>query len=215
MNYLAHFLLAQRVGRTCNPESTNGLVMGALLGDFIKGPLKNQKTGAWKIRPEFPLYTLDGIKLHRYIDATFDSLEQIKRCRSLQEKSIRRYSGILADLAIDHLLALNWRTHSDETLERFEEQILHTLGSHISALPSRAKRLVTVFEQYRLLSRYTELSILEDTLSRICTRLPALDPREGIPALSKMTQDLAPHTSEIVSQMYDHCVSRFNESQQI
>mgnify|MGYP003629303282 FL=1 len=67
MNYLAHFHLAQQLASRCGLDERDamqqGLLIGGLLGDFVKGPLRGNYPATWEV----------GIRLHRRIDALTDS----------------------------------------------------------------------------------------------------------------------------------------------
>ena len=54
MNYLAHFHLAARLASERGEEG-DGLLIGALLGDYVKGPLRGDYPDDWE----------EGIRLHR------------------------------------------------------------------------------------------------------------------------------------------------------
>ena len=94
MNHLAHFALA---------GEEEALVIGALLGDYVKGPLAGR----------LPAGIEAGVRLHRRIDGFTDSHPVPAALRSLFGPGERRLSGVLLDLYFDHLLVL----HDD--LDRF------------------------------------------------------------------------------------------------
>lgn len=89
MNYLAHIYLSGD-----HPE----VMIGGLLGDFVKGPLRGQ----------LPRAIEEGIELHRKIDVFTDSLPEVKQAVVRIEPPYRRFGGILIDICYDHFLAANW-----------------------------------------------------------------------------------------------------------
>ena len=64
MNYLAHFHLS---------HGNDDWMTGALLGDFVKGPLKGERSKALE----------QGILLHRKIDAFTDRHPQLNATQQL------------------------------------------------------------------------------------------------------------------------------------
>ena len=75
MNYLAHFHLSY---------GSDDLLIGALLGDFIKGPLKGERKSL-----------LNRVFwLHRKIDVFTDSHPLLKQAHQLFQPRYRRYAGI-------------------------------------------------------------------------------------------------------------------------
>ena len=87
MNFLAHFHLAW-------PDA--GLIAGGLEGDYYKGLLRGD------LHPDIER----GIKLHRTVDAYTDSHPAIAQLRRTFPQDLRRYAGVLIDIAFDHYL---WR----------------------------------------------------------------------------------------------------------
>ena len=79
MNYLAHFHLA---------GEQPAMIRGALLGDFVKGPLRGQ----------FDAITERGIELHRKIDAFSGRADDIRIASQALAPELRRYAGIITDV---------------------------------------------------------------------------------------------------------------------
>lgn len=86
MNYLAHLFLADDT-----PES----LLGNLLGDFMKGVVKEQFSNSIQ----------QGIELHRKIDSYTDSHPVVRNAKHLISLERRRYAGVLLDVFYDHFLA--------------------------------------------------------------------------------------------------------------
>ncbi|RZV58202.1 MAG: hypothetical protein EX270_02850, partial [Pseudomonadales bacterium] len=89
MNYLAHFHLA---------GDDPGLLIGALLGDFVKGEIGSKTFLSAARFDVLPEQTIAGIALHRSVDANFDTLEDLLAFRASMDPSSRRYHGIAIDL---------------------------------------------------------------------------------------------------------------------
>ncbi len=160
MNYLAHFHLAQ---------AEPALVAGALLGDYIKGPL----------RGALPTDVERGITLHRKIDAFTDDYALNRRLHTLFPAEYRRCSGIMLDVYFDHLLARNWRTYEHSSLAEFSSQVQANLHDYEQLLPPAAKQFKQRLVQHDLLARYAQAATIDKTLQHIGTKLRAPNPLAG------------------------------------
>ncbi len=164
MNYLAHFHLA---------GDTEGFILGALLGDFVKGPLDesvlttNGKTGF------FPPTTLAGIQLHRRIDGFFDREFCHHEIVELQTPRYRRYLPIVLDLFFDFALAREWHTLEAATIDTFNRQVIGAIRPYHSALPKGAQFFFNRLEEFDLLLNYGEKIFLRRTAEHISQKLPA------------------------------------------
>ncbi|MBZ0267919.1 DUF479 domain-containing protein, partial [bacterium] len=79
MNHLAHALVAHRTGTS---------ITGNLMGDFVKGRPEDTLDGA----------LLEGVRLHRRVDAFTDDHPAFHRCRARVRPELRRFAGILVDV---------------------------------------------------------------------------------------------------------------------
>ena len=123
MNYLAHLYLA---------EDQPGLVIGGFLADFVKGPLRGD-------------YALDieiGMQLHRKIDTWSDQHGSVKAIRQLLPKEFGRYSGIIADVLVDHVLSASWDSYATDSLEHFAEHRIAILQAQSHNYPERAQQVL-------------------------------------------------------------------------
>ena len=198
MNYLAHFYLAQR----SQIDERAGYILGGLLGDFVKGPLDAESNRQLLENERLPSSTSQGIALHRFIDANFDTLQDIRAVKQAQTPELRRYSGILIDLAFDSILSHRWQvTGTQETLAEFEQFVVSTLLPYRNEIPNRATRLINVFSDYRILSRYGEKSVLENTLMRIADRLKSTELKASTHALWETKNSLTPSFETILKEM--------------
>lgn len=191
MNYLAHFHLAARLASERGEEG-DGLLIGALLGDHVKGPLRGEYPDDWE----------EGIRLHRRIDALTDSHPATRDCLRAFPDDFRRYAGIALDVCFDHVLSQHWRDNwggerHTPTLETFSQHCYQTLLSADTSLPDSARR------QSRFLADYNVLCSLQDwhnthrTLSLIARRLRRPNPLQDCAAV------LAPRRAEIERCFFD------------
>ena len=102
MNFLAHCALAADASETWSVDShcRNGLLAGAIIADFCKGRVNTQ----WP-RP------LQGIRLHRRIDAVSNQHAAIRNSCQLYPKELRRYAPIFVDILADYHLSHRWQDY--------------------------------------------------------------------------------------------------------
>ena len=122
MNDLAHFQLA---------AADDGWLVGALLGDHVKGLLRD---GDW------PEDWLTGMRLHRRIDAVTDRHPALEPCRASLPAAWRRYAGIIIDISLDHWLARHWTEVHPQPLTSFEQRVYRVLGEALPDLPGSARQ---------------------------------------------------------------------------
>ena len=152
MNHLAHFALA---------GEEEALVIGALLGDYVKGPLAGR----------LPAGIEAGVRLHRRIDGFTDSHPVPAALRSLFGPGERRLSGVLLDLYFDHLLVLHWQRFHDTELTAFSSTVYGILERNLGVLPRKSHAFVRRMIDVDLLSRYGDVTVMEAALERIELRL--------------------------------------------
>ena len=148
MNHLAHFHLA---------GECEHLVVGALLGDYVKGPL----TGA------MPQALERGVRLHRRVDAFTDGHERLRALRVHFGPGERRLAGVVIDLFFDFLLTRHWERFHAPALREFSTRVCLILERHAATLPPAAARQARRIVEHDLLCRYGEVEVLEGTLERL------------------------------------------------
>ena len=152
VNYLAHMYLA---------GDSEESIVGNMLGDFVKG----------RIGDEFPPGVAEGIRTHRKVDAFTDSHEMVVRSKRLVSQERRRFSGIIVDLAFDHILAVNWGDYSALALEDFVEKTYGVLAANTDLMPPRPRKILEVMIEEDWLGSYRELEGIGRALDRIAIRL--------------------------------------------
>ncbi len=156
MNYLAHVLLS---------SGTPERLAGALLGDFVKGPLDGR----------FPPAVRAAIALHRAIDRYTDRHPLVQEGRSLVSAGRRRFAGILVDVFFDHFLACHWKRYCDRPLERFTGEVYATLLARRHGFPERLQRMLPRMASEDWLAAYRDLWAVEAALNGIARRLSRFD----------------------------------------
>ena len=157
MNHLAHALLAAR---------TESSIFGSLLGDFVKGELRNQ----------YDAETLAGIRLHRAIDSFTDAHPLVIRSRRRLRPPFRRYSGILVDLFYDHFLARNWSEYADESLPAFADRVHGLLAARRSEIPERMRRFAEYLVRENLFTAYRSRAGIDRALAGVAGKLTRANP---------------------------------------
>ncbi len=152
MNYLAHFHLAGQVGSS---------LTGNFLGDAVKG----SSLEAW------PAAIVQGIRLHRSIDAFTDHHPEVLRALALFAPPRRRYAGIIVDMAFDHFLARHWSRFHPEPLSDFAAHVYSTLAADIELMPLLARRRYENMQAHDWLVSYQRLDVIDRALDSIAARL--------------------------------------------
>lgn len=161
MNHLAHFHLAHH---------KEGLVVGALLADYIKGPLAD----------DIPADLAAGIRLHRRIDSFTDTHPLLTEGRANFPRSLRRYAGVLIDLSFDHFLARHWREYHHQSLDEFSQSVYAQLHRNRARMNPPANEMATRMQEYDLLARYREWAMVAQVAERIGRRFSRGNPFTGV-----------------------------------
>lgn len=189
MNFLAHFHLAW-------PEEL--LVAGGLEGDFHKGPLPGT----------LPRTLLEGVRLHRAIDAYTDRHPALERTRRLFPEGTRRFAGIMTDLSFDHFLSRHWARFSDTSLERFSSDVYGILDRHADQLSKPARHMAGRLREYDVLGRYRHWDMVIASAGRIGGRLRRPNPlHRAEELLAPVQEELEQAFLVFYPQLQDFCRS--------
>jgi len=148
LNFLAHALLA---------GETPALVVGGVIGDWIKGPLP----GA------LPDDLARGVALHRAIDSFAESQPAFRRSRARVSVNRRRYAGVLVDVFYDHLLARYWSTIHHQPLDQFCGAVYRSINARLNDLPAASHPGLTLMAQEDWLASYARIEGIADVLARM------------------------------------------------
>lgn len=158
MNFLAHLWLA---------DGDDGLRVGAMLGDFIRGNLEDSG---------LPAPVQRGIHLHRFIDQFMDGLPELADLRQKFDPPFRRYAGIIIDVAFDHQLALRWSEYSDISLQQFDTEVRQLLARYEALLPEELKGFMRYADQRGLFAAYRNKDEILYSLAGVGRRLSRSNP---------------------------------------
>lgn len=197
MNYLAHFHLARRVAHNTGLVEAD-LLIGALLGDAVKGPLKGDYPPGWEV----------GIRLHRRIDALTDRHPVVTALAERLPSHYRRFAGIMLDVCFDHCLSLDWDRHEAQALPSFSHHCYRHLLPHRQAFPQAAARQIYYLSHYDVLSGLDHWPHIEAMLARIDQRFRRPTPlaeagptlAQALPAVRRGFHELYP---SLIAQLSD------------
>ena len=172
MNFLGHLFLAGD-----DPE----LVVGGLMGDFVKGRLTPGR---------FPEGISRGIALHRRIDSAAGRNLDFLASKHRLDGRFGLYRGVLVDLFYDHFLAREWERYHPDPLAEFIARCHRQALAFEEILPSRlAGFLPAIFTE--LLPSYREPAGIERALQRMAARRDRPSPlAEGAGELGRHYQEL-------------------------
>jgi acyl carrier protein phosphodiesterase len=180
MNFLAHLHLA---------GADEGLRIGAMLGDFVRGNSLGR----------FPPAVKSGIRLHRRIDAYSDRQPDIATLRTALPAPFRRYGGIIIDLFFDYELARRWGTYSRQTLEAFDDEVRVTLARHADLLPEDLVRFMAYADRRGLFAAYRQKAEILHSLRGIGRRLSRPNP---LHRAGEIWDDFEPRVSASFESVY-------------
>jgi len=181
MNFLAHAFLSR---------SSPDLLIGGMLGDFVKGALGERYTPTQRA----------GILLHRAIDRYTDAHPIVHASCALISPARRRFAAILVDVFYDHFLARHWRRYADQPLEEFTQQVYATLLPHAASYPERLQRILPHMAANDWLASYAEIESVDAALRGIARRFQRF-PRAAV--LNDGVQELLAHYAALEQQFLD------------
>ncbi len=154
MNILAHAYLSNR---------QEGLLIGNFIADFIKGDPANPRHG-------LSAEVVQGIRLHRSIDAFTDAHPAVERVRRYLRPRCHKYAGVAVDVFFDHFLATGFAVLTGEELTGFVAWFYQTLLRVEDQLPAGAGRMAHYMIRQNWLSNYRHLSGIDRSLKGIASR---------------------------------------------
>jgi acyl carrier protein phosphodiesterase len=157
MNYLAHLHIA---------ESTGTSMVGAMLGDFVKGRRH------FDLAPDLKL----GVILHRKTDAFTEDDPVIHRGKMLFAPQQRRFAGIALDVFWDHCLAKNFSQYATDDLDVFVSRAYDALAAHEGQYSPMYDRVVSAMMRYDWLNHYAEFDGVVRALQGLSRRRDFLGP---------------------------------------
>ena len=140
---------------------TEGLIVGGLLGDFIKG----------RVPPGWPKTLQWGVRLHRRIDAYSNAAPELRRSSARFPPELRRFAPIFIDIIADHCLALDWANHHHEALPAFSARCCNMAAAEAHRLDGNGRRYLSWLIDEDLMAGYRHRSVMERGLLSVTRRL--------------------------------------------
>jgi len=187
MNYLAHIYLS---------EGKRQLQVGNFIGDFVKG----------RKHEEYPKEIQMGILLHREIDKFTDCHPLFLETTELLRPTFGRYSGIIADMYFDYLLASDFKRYNkSRSLTLFAANFYLSAIIYYKWLPDRVKGFIFHFIWTNRLKQYSTYEGLEYSL-RIMShyKSSAINPELSISFLKDNEEVLRSRFNLFMPQAIDY-----------
>ena len=162
----------------CSLEQRDGLLAGAVIGDFHKG----------RVNLAWPRELVAGIKLHRRIDSLSNKSESVKPTSRFYPKELRRFAPIYFDILADHFLANNWACWSSGALKDLTRDSYHALNKFGAYIPERNKEFVSFMRKKDLLAGYQHWGNIELATCGVMRRLGR--PELSDPSIQSMSSAL-------------------------
>lgn len=153
MNFLGHLFLSGE-----DPL----VITGNFMADAVKG----------RDLSRFAPGIEQGIRLHRRIDSFTDAQRPSHPGREQLRGHAGRYTPVVMDLFMDHLLAQGWSSWHTEPLDAFTRRMYDLLLAHQRHLPDRTRHMLGYMVAGDWLGSYATLDGIGDALRGMSMRVP-------------------------------------------
>ncbi len=143
-------------------------MIGNFIGDHVKG----------KRFLGYPTEIQKGILLHRKIDLFTDTNLSWQHIRERLRPVYKRYSGVVADLFVDHFLALHWYDFRGIKLNNDARWAYAVMLKNFNYLPQSVQQFLPYLIQHRRLQSYA-------TIEGIQTSIEIMSRRTSLPDHTK------------------------------
>jgi acyl carrier protein phosphodiesterase len=183
LNYLAHIFLS---------GDNRQVSVGNFIGDFVKG----------RGYDNYPSDIRKGILLHREIDHFTDTHPLFLDTTELLKPTFGRYSGIMADMYYDYLLASDFDKYSNgKHLGSFCRNFYISALLNYKWLPERVKGFIFHFISTNRLKKYATYSGLQSSLEIMSVyKIKAIDPDLAIKTLKQNERQLKDHFNQFIQE---------------
>ena len=189
MNFLAHFYLSL---------PTPASLAGNFLGDFITGTPES-------LQNKLPKDLLDGIILHRQIDAYTDQHPSFSQAKAYLSPERRRFAGVILDMFTDHFLARHWASLHPTPLTTFQQHVHDALLEYWEFFPERAQRNAQWMHEGSWFNRYLTVEGIQQSLDGLSTLNPKFTPLlEATCHLKSHYQELESLSLTLLSDCHTH-----------
>jgi acyl carrier protein phosphodiesterase len=151
MNFLAHLYLSKH-----NEE----LMIGNFIADAVKGKNFEGCTPG----------VIQGIKMHREIDAFTDKHHITKISAARLMPRYKKYAVVIVDIFYDHFLSANWSNYHNEGLDYFANNVYALMHQNIDRLPPKSQYLLPYMTKHNWLLNYSKIEGIQRTLTGMASR---------------------------------------------
>jgi acyl carrier protein phosphodiesterase len=151
MNYLAHAYLSFQ---------QRGILVGNMISDFVKG----------KKKFDYPAAVLNGINLHRMIDAFTDDHAVTKQAKLVFKPFVGLYAGAFMDVVYDHFLARDAQEFPHNSLATFAANTYGQLFSYTGILPAPFTTMLPYMSRQDWLYNYSTIEGIEKSFGGVVRR---------------------------------------------
>ncbi|MSQ79189.1 MAG: DUF479 domain-containing protein [Flavobacteriaceae bacterium] len=151
MNFLAHLYLSGK-----NEE--------VMLGNFMADAVKGKQAAA------FSEGIQKGIALHRAIDTYTDSHPVVTEIKDLMRPVMGKYSPVVADVFLDHFLAVDWENHHHQSLDEYVAETYTFLQANTHLLPARTAGMLPYMVQHNWLLAYRHIAGIATVMTQMGRR---------------------------------------------
>jgi len=153
MNFLGHAFLSNK---------DEGLLLGNMMGDFIKGRLA---------LAAYPKQVQAGILMHRAIDQFTDQHPALIRAQLIFKERYQRYSGAIIDTIMDHFLANDAKFFpNEETLQSFSSDTYASLAKQAEHFAPQFDKAFESMQQHNWLFHYKTTMGIKKSLEGLSRR---------------------------------------------
>ncbi|TVR86041.1 MAG: DUF479 domain-containing protein [Saprospirales bacterium] len=148
MNYLGHAVFSGK---------NDAEMLGNLAGDFLKNQYHHL----------LDKEVLQGVKLHRQIDVITDDNPYFKEMVVPLRASFGKYSGVVLDVLLDHVIASEWGQLFEVKFDAFTGSVYSGVLSECDRLPNWQSEIIERMARSSWLDAYRS----EEGLRRVFHRL--------------------------------------------
>lgn len=142
MNFLGHLYV-----RTLDAN----FLTGSFIADAVKG----------RAIETLPTSTRQGVEVHRLLDSFTDQNPRVKDISLWLSSEHGRWSGIVADILLDHFLALHWDKYATLPLADFASNCYQVLQHRLPWLPAKTQRILPYMVNDNWLLNYADKGFLD------------------------------------------------------
>lgn len=151
MNHLAHLYLSGK---------NELLIVGNFLGDFVR-PIHFV---------QLPKGIVEGVMLHRFIDAYTDNHSVVKEAVVLLRPYFGKYATVVLDVYFDYFLASNWSNYETLPLKEFSNNMEKVLFKNQIHFTDKALRFYHFMVRNKILEHYQSKEGISEVLSQMAKR---------------------------------------------